>query len=1141
MTRAKLFVNILFVLLTCSIHITYAQTVYEEGFEPESKFNQTGFLERKQDDPLFPKELKKYLGYGCWTSSTGGVSVRARIGLNGSQGIQSSPNTAGNSLNSPFFDFIQGDTHTVSFDYARASDGAASMIVLLDVFSDSTLSTTQILDTLFITQGAGIWLNYTQTFEASFSGVARFRFVFNNLPGGQRIRVDNFRFSPIRFSNRVCDPNGHPLVFFEEPIQNRIPESNTTQQTFSIRWVGYENDTSRIQVEALLDESEAEAGLDYQDALPVVLTMYTNNDNFSSIPLFSVIQDQINETDEFLFFQLSSINEDTIVTDGRDRLSYEILDDDDDVTITPNAVEDSLNVLEDATLIANVLLNDLELSPGFVPQIIDSARHDKLLLLNPNGELTYVPDDHYFGRDSLSYRLSDGLNASDTAWVFIDILGVNDPPSISELPTLLSVPQDSNILQSIEFIANAGPNEIQSLSFLIDVEPPGSLKDTSIVEVGSEGEGIYTFQFRLSESFTDSIQVDIQVFDDGGTANGGINNTQAPTLNIIVDPEAPVLETDTYTVFEDRTLVVPVDSGVLSNDRSNTGSELTAFLENDTNHGTLTFSGDGSFIYVPNPDFFGQDRFTYRARDNFKDSDNLSTVLINVDSVNDQPIVLDLPLEINLEENQALEFFAFKVKPGPISEAFQRIERVEFLSLSTGILETPEIIFNAGDSLAILNLKPLADNSGSDTLRILIQDDGGKVNPDLDVDSLLIELIVQVNRRRPGAVNDNFEVLEDSLRSFTKSDLAINDTIIFPNPNDPTFDIEIISFPSQGEIILEGNDSFVYVPNQDFFGTDLFTYRLVVSDSLKSAPAQVLLSVIGVNDAPRIFDLEETINLMQNAPSISVDFTVDTGPRESNQKVTEVKIVDQDIILIDQAFITPSVDIENGYTLTVSPPSNEVGAKMIILEVQDDGDTLRNGINTFRKTIFINILAPPPVAPDSLDAEEDALGDALITWDDQSNDEQGFTLWRSVGDTLNFESYQILPANTTSFTDTDIREGVLYCYRVVAFGDGGESTFSNIDCIIILPNVVLFPNTFTPNGDQKNDFFRLRSDKITEVDFKIFDRFGNVVFDTQDVSEATNIGWDGGNHPAGIYVWDVKIRFQNNEEASARGKVNLIR
>ena len=49
------------------------------------------------------------------------------------------------------------------------------------------------------------------------------------------------------------------------------------------------------------------------------------------------------------------------------------------------------------------------------------------------------------------------------------------------------------------------------------------------------------------------------------------------------------------------------------------------------------------------------------------------------------------------------------------------------------------------------------------------------------------------------------------------------------------------------------------------------------------------------------------------------------------------------------------------------------------------------------------------------------------------------------------------------------------------------------------------PTAFTPNGDGSNDVFKFEQKNIGNIDLKIFNRWGKIVFSTTDVNE----GWDG--------------------------------
>lgn len=77
---------------------------------------------------------------------------------------------------------------------------------------------------------------------------------------------------------------------------------------------------------------------------------------------------------------------------------------------------------------------------------------------------------------------------------------------------------------------------------------------------------------------------------------------------------APVAVDDGYTAGEEEELVVDAGEGVLANDSDEDGDDLTAVLVDGPANGTLTLNEDGSFNYLPNTDFSGDDTFTYVAR-----------------------------------------------------------------------------------------------------------------------------------------------------------------------------------------------------------------------------------------------------------------------------------------------------------------------------------------------------------------------------------------------------------------------------------------------------------------------------------------------------------------------------------------------
>lgn len=90
---------------------------------------------------------------------------------------------------------------------------------------------------------------------------------------------------------------------------------------------------------------------------------------------------------------------------------------------------------------------------------------------------------------------------------------------------------------------------------------------------------------------------------------------------------------------------------------------------------------------------------------------------------------------------------------------------------------------------------------------------------------------------------------------------------------------------------------------------------------------------------------------------------------------------------------------------------------------------------------------------------------------------------------------------------------------------------------------VYLPNAFSPNHDQLNDEFRIVNDKGVELlDFKIYNRFGNLVFKANGIHDA----WDGNYHTSpeeiGTYYYLVKYRcVYSGKEYVLKGDITLVR
>ena len=88
---------------------------------------------------------------------------------------------------------------------------------------------------------------------------------------------------------------------------------------------------------------------------------------------------------------------------------------------------------------------------------------------------------------------------------------------------------------------------------------------------------------------------------------------------------------------------------------------------------------------------------------------------------------------------------------------------------------------------------------------------------------------------------------------------------------------------------------------------------------------------------------------------------------------------------------------------------------------------------------------------------------------------------------------------------------------------------------------ISFPNVFTPNNDNINDFFKPITQGIRNYQISIINRWGNVVFYEEDSS----IGWDGTfqgkNCTDGVYFYKCTYSDENNKKKEETGFVHLIR
>lgn len=139
----------------------------------------------------------------------------------------------------------------------------------------------------------------------------------------------------------------------------------------------------------------------------------------------------------------------------------------------------------------------------------------------------------------------------------------------------------------------------------------------------------------------------------------------------------------------------------------------------------------------------------------------------------------------------------------------------------------------------------------------------------------------------------------------------------------------------------------------------------------------------------------------------------------------------------------------------------------------------------------------------------------------------------------------------TTSSDKDPRhvfpETGTYQVELVAYNKAGcaDTTLQEVTETIVAK--MDMPTAFTPNGDGVNDYIGPMAFGVTKIDLRIYNRWGQLVYHTNDpqVAYLPNKGWDGkyqGKPQAmDAYAYTLHVVFNDGTEATKQGSITLIR
>jgi gliding motility-associated-like protein len=131
-------------------------------------------------------------------------------------------------------------------------------------------------------------------------------------------------------------------------------------------------------------------------------------------------------------------------------------------------------------------------------------------------------------------------------------------------------------------------------------------------------------------------------------------------------------------------------------------------------------------------------------------------------------------------------------------------------------------------------------------------------------------------------------------------------------------------------------------------------------------------------------------------------------------------------------------------------------------------------------------------------------------------------------------------AGDTLAIPTPTRTSNLVMFSFLNGCETRDTLTMEVDCIYIFA-----PTAITPDGDGLNDVFRVYANGLSTYTLRIFNRFGETVWETNDPEDV----WTGGAPdyylPNGVYTWQIEALDYNQQEAlsksRSRGSILVIR
>ncbi|TOB48911.1 RTX toxin, partial [Vibrio parahaemolyticus] len=456
-----------------------------------------------------------------------------------------------------------------------------------------------------------------------------------------------------------------------------------------------------------------------------------------------------------------------------------------DFTVAPVAdiVADKATVVEDTPTIIKVLGNDtFEGDDKVVSLDTNNGPANGTVSLNPDSSVTYTPNDNYHGTDSFIYIVTSG-GVSESTTVNVDVTPVNDAPVAKD--DIATTQEDTAV--TIDVLPNDSDVDGDKLS----IESASVPKEQGTVEVVN-GKLVFT----PAENFNGDAEITYTVTD------GALTDQAKVTVTVNPVNDAPTIKVDAVeSITEDAVSIDTVVATLTVRDTDTPEDQLTVSLENNSN-GYFVLVGNEVQLTQAGVDAVNNDELNLKyltisasVSDGVNPTANGSDSLI-VNRVNDAPTVENAIADQVLSE----DFASYTID---LNDAFKDSDS----ALNFSVSGNSNVLVSIENGIATIS--PTADWNGSETLTFTATDPSGEsVSQRVDFTVTAVADIVA----------DKATVVEDT---STIIKVLGNDTF---EGTDKVVSLDTNNGPANGTVSVNPDGSVAYTPNDNYHGTDSFTY-----------------------------------------------------------------------------------------------------------------------------------------------------------------------------------------------------------------------------------------------------------------------------------------------------------------------------